>query len=123
MIHRNLVLYLDFLEVLKCFLLVLTRIGPDMWRDESPQYPDVIFSAVKDNPRYLEILQRINGSGKEVWPIQWLETFMKSVGNMPAFKDVFPMIFQFLCEELQHERFEEVRPIALNVATKVMPIS
>lgn len=109
----------DFVEVLKSFLLILTRIGPAMWEDEGPEYPQVIFDSIKDNPRYLETLQGTVAARRDNWILNWVETYVKTIGDLPIFKDVLPVIIHFLSEELQHERFKELRPAAVAVAARV----
>ncbi|OCH91849.1 hypothetical protein OBBRIDRAFT_886653 [Obba rivulosa] len=109
-----------FIYVLKCFLLVLSRIGPELWAGEGPEYPHIVFSAIKDNPRYLEALQALPDSRKDNWLLMWTETFLKTVADKPAFNDILSGIIQFLCEGLQHERFQGLRPAVMMVASKIL---
>ena len=108
----------DFVDVLKSFFLVLSRIGPDLWKGESEEYPLVVFNTIKDNSRYAEMLL----SGTEGWALDGLPSYLKSVGELPVFREVLPAMIQFLCEELQHDRFKEVRSNAVQVASKVSEV-
>lgn len=79
----------------------------------------MVFSSIKQNPRYLEVLQALTVAQRTDWSLNWLETYLKSVGHLPVLKDVLPAMMQFLCEELQHERFQDVRPAAMTIAARV----
>lgn len=110
----------DFAEVLKAFLIILDRLGPEAWKGESDEYPQVAFNTIKDNTSYSELLQALP-IDRGYWAIQWMEAYVKSVGNLPVFSSVMPLIIQYLCEELQHERYKDARSAAINVASKVSP--
>ncbi|KZT12026.1 uncharacterized protein LAESUDRAFT_691154 [Laetiporus sulphureus 93-53] len=109
-----------FVDVLRSFVLILTRIGPDVWEGESCEYPQVVLDSIKDNMTYLEALRRLGDEGGEPWLLNWIETYLKTVGNKPIFKDILPIIIQFLCEELQHERFGRLRPTAITLSAKIL---
>ncbi|KZT73806.1 hypothetical protein DAEQUDRAFT_355275 [Daedalea quercina L-15889] len=110
----------NFMDVLKAFLLILSRIGPGIWESEGPEYPQVVFSSIKDNVRYLEILQNLEDTRKENWLLNWVEAYLKSLGNLPVCKDVLPLVVHFYCEELQHQRFPGVRPAAICIAGRIL---
>ncbi|KAI0785263.1 SEN1 N terminal-domain-containing protein [Abortiporus biennis] len=105
-----------FLDVLRSFILMLQRIGPKVWAGEGSEYPLVVFNTIKDNSAYAQI----EVSGRENWTVTGMQTLLKSVGDLPAFKDILPAMIQFLCEELQHERFKAVRPLAIQVASQIL---
>ena len=107
------------MDVLKAFLLVLSRIGPELCEGEGPEYPQVVFSSIKDNVRYLEILQNLADARKDNWLLNWFEAYLKSIGSLPICKDVLPLIIHFFREELQHPRFQGVRPAAISIAARV----
>ncbi|CAL1713074.1 unnamed protein product [Somion occarium] len=105
-----------FIHVLKSFALLLTRIGPALLEDEDSGFPVVIFDTVKDNPRFEDLIAGQSDS----WCLEWIQPFVKAAGELPAFTDVFPIVIQCLCEQLQHERFKDVRPRAIDVACKTL---
>ncbi|OSX59822.1 hypothetical protein POSPLADRAFT_1048291 [Postia placenta MAD-698-R-SB12] len=109
-----------FAEVLKSFLLILNRIGSTVWEGEGPEYPQVVFNSIKDNPRYLDALQGLSAVRRDNWMLSWMETYVKSIGGTPAFRDTLPVVMHFLCEELQHERFAELRPAAISMAARLL---
>lgn len=117
-LHVSADMLTDFVDVLKSFLLVLSRIGPAMWEDEGPEYPQVVFNSIKDNPCYVQTLQELPSARKDNWLLSWTETYLNTIGNLPVVKDVLPVLVHFLCEELQHERFQGVRPAAMSIASK-----
>ncbi|KAH8104550.1 SEN1 N terminal-domain-containing protein [Cristinia sonorae] len=111
---------LHFSDVLRCFVLILNRIGPEVWQGEGQEYPLVIFSTIRDNPNYIETIRSPPNVGQDPWTLVWLHSFLKSLDRLPAFKDVLPVMMQFLCEELQHERFSRIRPNAIGIASKIL---
>ncbi|TFY69567.1 hypothetical protein EVJ58_g358 [Rhodofomes roseus] len=95
-------------------------IGPGVWDGEGTEYPQVVFSSIKDNVRYLDTLQNLADVRKENWLLSWVETYLKTIGNLPICKDVLPLIIHFLCEELQHQRFQGIRPAAMSIAARIL---
>lgn len=103
--------------MLKAFLIVLDRLGPTTWENESDEYAQVVFNTIKDNTSFMELLQE--PSKDRSWAIQWLEAYVKSIWHLPVFVTTMPLIIQYLCEELQHERYKDARSYAIRVASKV----
>lgn len=111
---------IDFIDVLKSFIIVLRRMGPDAWQDEGPEYAHVVFNSIKDNTRYADILCNLSFPvPKDDWRLKWIDVYANTVGKLPVFKDILPTILHFLCEQLQHTRFKAVRPNAMGIASKV----
>lgn len=111
---------IDFIDVLKSFVIILRRMGPGAWQDEGPEYAHVVFNSIKDNTRFGDVLCNLPAPvPKDDWQLKWLEVYANSVGKLPVFKDILPSILQFLCEQLQHVRFKVVRPNAMIIASKV----
>ncbi|TFK91118.1 hypothetical protein K466DRAFT_515953 [Polyporus arcularius HHB13444] len=110
-----------FIDVLKSFIIVLRRMGPDTWQDEGPEYAHVVFNSIKDNTRYADILCSLTAPvPKDDWQLKWLEVYANTVGKLPVFKDILPSVLQFLCEQLQHVRFKAVRPNAMSIASRLL---
>ncbi|CCM01866.1 uncharacterized protein FIBRA_03937 [Fibroporia radiculosa] len=109
-----------FVDVLKCFLLLVNRLGSSMWEAEVVDFPQIVFNSIKDNPRYLESLQNLGVVRKDNWYLNWIEAFVKTVADMVVFKEILPIVTHFLVEELQHERFQELRPAAMTIALRVL---
>ena len=108
----------DFPEVLKAFILLLNRLGPKVWEGEGDEYPQLIFNTIKDNLAYSDALVAEQPSNDH-WLMQWMESYVKSLNDLPGLHGLLPLIIQYLCEELQHERFKDVRASAICVAAKV----
>ena len=114
------IMTLEFMDVLKSFAVLLTRMGSDIWKDEGPEYAHVVFNSIKDNPQYAEVLCNISSpTVQDDWRIKWMELYTNTVGKIQAFPEILPSVLQFLCEQLQHERFQRVRPNAMSTAAKV----
>ncbi|EIW59483.1 uncharacterized protein TRAVEDRAFT_71533 [Trametes versicolor FP-101664 SS1] len=110
-----------FIDILKCFVIVLRRMGPDVWQDEGPEYAHVVFNSIKDNTRFADVLCNLSVPvPKDDWQLKWIEVYANTVGKLPVFKDILPSVLQFLCEELQHERFKAVRPNAMSIASRLL---
>lgn len=78
----------------------------------------MVFNIIKDNSAYADELQAGQPSHSH-WSIQWMEAYVKSLGDLPGLHSLLPLMIQYLCEELQHERFKNVRASAVCVAAKV----
>jgi senataxin len=90
----------------------------ELWAEEgnSTDYPQVIFDAIKDNPAYTELLLKPDVAN---WVLGWYMDFLSSIWDFPVLGNVVVKIIDFLCEELQHERFQELRPSVMLTATRV----
>ncbi|KAI0086495.1 SEN1 N terminal-domain-containing protein [Irpex rosettiformis] len=110
-----------FVEILKSFIVILDRLGANTWAEESDEFPHVVFNTVKDNTSYTEILQGLPAD-KGRWAIQWMEMYVKTIASLPAFGTTVPLVIQYLCEELQHERYQDVRGSAIWVASRLFRI-
>lgn len=108
---------LDFVEVLRAFLILLNRQGPTLWKGEGEDYALVVFATIKDNVTFAETLRTLNQE-HGLWLVRWVEAYVKAL-DPSALHTVIPLIMQFLCEELQHERYDRIRATALSVAAKV----
>ncbi|TBU62332.1 SEN1 N terminal-domain-containing protein [Dichomitus squalens] len=110
-----------FIDVLKSFIIILRRMGPDAWQGEGPEYAHVVFNSIKDNTRFADILCNLPAPvAKDDWQLKWLEVYANSVGKLPVFKDILPTVLQFLCEQLQHVRYKVVRPVAMSIASRLL---
>ena len=49
----------------------------------------------------------------------WFSDYLQSIWTWQVFDNVLVKMVDFLCEELQHERFQDVRPVAMVVAADV----
>lgn len=110
---------------MKCFILVLKRIGKGLWNGEGPEYPQVIFDAIKDNPTFLELFQSTDPFQHGIWHLAWFQEFLLTIRGHQVYGDILAKLLDFLCEEVQHERFRNVRPAVLKTAIGVSrsPIS
>lgn len=93
--------------------------GNRFWVGEGPEYPQVVFDAVKDNPSYLSQLQGLEPSTEKPQPLLWFEEFLQSVDKGAIFQELLAKMADFLCSELQHERFYDARPLIMAFATGV----
>ncbi|EKM51498.1 uncharacterized protein PHACADRAFT_199007 [Phanerochaete carnosa HHB-10118-sp] len=108
-----------FFEVLKVFILLLPGLGPELWQGESENYPLHVFNIIKNNRFYASSLEPDrpeHGHGS----VQWIEAYVKSLGELPALRILIPPVIQYLCEELQHERYKDLRASAVCVAAKLL---
>ena len=106
---------IDFVHVLRSFSLLLIRLQDNLFKDQDSGYPAVVFNTIKDNPRFEDLTAAPGGS----WSVEWVPSFVNNTQELPGFADTLPIIIQCLCEQLQHTRFKEIRPLAVEVACKV----
>jgi senataxin len=115
--------YVDFVEVLRCFNFLLKRLEASFWNGESPEYPLVVFDAIKNNSAFGKLMQSVQGNKSlddKLWHLTWIHEFLHCVRKMDQiYSTVVVKISGFLLEELQHERFGDSRPHALESAARV----
>ncbi|KAF5369282.1 hypothetical protein D9758_002689 [Tetrapyrgos nigripes] len=113
--------FLVFKYVLRCFKLLLKRLNKQMWIGEGPEYPQVVFDAFKDNPSLVILLQDEKLSLEETPScLNWFSEFLSTLRDQPSYSEILAKMADFMCEELQHERFEGVRPIIMTCAAKLL---
>jgi senataxin len=96
--------------VLQCLLLLLKRLSEKFWVGEGPEFPQVVFDSVKDNPSFSELLQNPGSSTERPWFLSWFREYLHTIRDLPVYGEVLVKIVDFLCEETQHERFRDARP-------------
>lgn len=109
----------DFAEVLRCFNFLLKRLEASFWTDEPPEYPLVVFDTVKNNAAFERLIQN-NSSHEKSWHLAWVHEYFHCTQKIEQiYGSIVAKIFDFLLEELQHERFGEVRPHIFQSAIRV----
>lgn len=111
----------DFVEVLRSFLLLLKRLAQKFWENCDPEYPKIVFDSVKDNPAFPGLLQDLHKSSDNLWTLSWMPELLLTIQAEAAYGEVLAKMVDLLCEELQHERFVDARPIIMNSAIQVRP--
>ncbi|KAG1785943.1 SEN1 N terminal-domain-containing protein [Suillus plorans] len=109
-----------FSDILKCLLFLLKRLGNKLWQGEGPEYPQVVFDAIKDNPSFSNMLQDLKSAGEKPWFLSWFGEYLATISDSAIYRDVLARIVDFLCEELQHERFQEARPAIMYSAVRLL---
>lgn len=111
--------HLEFADVLECLLLLLKRLGPDFWSGEGDEYPQVVFDAVKDNPAFATLLEKVGAGAEHSRCLALFAEYLHTIRKPHVFAEVLAKIIDFLCEEMQHERFGVSRPSTMNTAMLV----
>ncbi|KAF7365221.1 hypothetical protein MVEN_00393700 [Mycena venus] len=106
----------DFECILRCFEYLTSRLGPPFWLEEGPEYPQIIFDSVKENPSFSEMLLRPTPSSAQHPHLSWCSVYLSAIEGQPAQGEVIAKMADFLCEELQHERFGDARPAIMLTA-------
>ena len=109
----------EFAHILKCMLFLLKRLNAGLWKGEAPEFPQVVFDAIKDNSSYIRLVEGIDPLDEKPWFLSWFGEYLLSLKDSGVFGDVLAKIVDLLCEELQHERFKEVRPVVMFAAIRV----
>ncbi|OAX44312.1 hypothetical protein K503DRAFT_861544 [Rhizopogon vinicolor AM-OR11-026] len=110
----------QFSDILRCLLFLIKRLGNILWQGEGPEYPQVVFDAIKDNPSFSDLLQDVKSVDEKPWFLSWFGEYLASISDSAIFGDVLARIVDFLCEELQHERFQEARPAVMYSAVRLL---
>lgn len=109
--------------ILRSFLYILLKGGSEIWAGKQNDYPLVVFDSIKDNPSYIAIIQGSDPrSTKEesTWFLFLLQEYLKGAWDLSIFRDLTAKIIAFICDELQHERFKEKRPVVTEIGMKVL---
>ncbi|KAI6128800.1 SEN1 N terminal-domain-containing protein [Pisolithus thermaeus] len=110
----------QFMDVLRCLLFLLKRLGSQLWSGEGPEYPHVVFDAIKDNPSFTKLVEGIEPSKEKPWFLTWFGEYLTSLKDTHVFGDVLAKVTDLLCEELQHERFREGRPTVMFMTARLL---
>jgi len=108
----------DFVDVLRPLVVLLKRMGAEIWSVEgnSPEYPQVIFDAIKDNKSFIAELEKPEPPS---WLLGWFMDYLSTIWTLPILGSVVAKMIDFLCDELQHERFAAIHPLGILTAAKV----
>ncbi|KAF5382581.1 hypothetical protein D9615_002787 [Tricholomella constricta] len=109
-----------FSHILQCVLFFLKRMDNKFWVGEGPEFPQLVFDSVKDNKSFSELLQSIDTSTERVWFLTWFPEFLHTISELPAYGEVLAKMIDFLCEETQHERFQDARPGIMLAAIRLL---
>jgi len=105
--------------VLRCLLFLVKRLGSESWSGESPEYPRIVFDAVKDNPSFTKLVEGADLTDERPWFLSWFGEYLMSLRDSAVFGNVLAKMVDLLCEELQHERFGETRTKVMLAAIRV----
>ncbi|KAG5652968.1 hypothetical protein H0H81_002866 [Sphagnurus paluster] len=87
-----------------------------LWVGEEPEFAQLVFDSIKDNNSFTELLKSIDSSAERPWFISWFSEFLKSIHKLPIFGEILAKMTDFLCEEIQHSRFDVARPMIMSAA-------
>ncbi|KAF8635838.1 hypothetical protein AX15_000034 [Amanita polypyramis BW_CC] len=104
----------EFTEIFECLLLLLNRLGVHFWGNEGVEYPQVVFDAVKDNPAFATLLEQVEKATDRSRYLAWFVEYLHTILKLPVFGEVLAKMVDFLCEEMQHERFDISRPFTVD---------
>lgn len=92
--------------------------GAEIWSVEgnSAEYPQVIFDAIKDNKSFIAELEKPEPPS---WLLGWFMDYLSTVWTLPVLGSVVAKMIDFLCDELQHERFAAIHPLGILTAARV----
>lgn len=96
----------------------MKRLGSALWEGEESTYAQVVFDAIKDNPSYSELLPSDLVS-EHPWSLSWFGIYVNTIHESPPYSEVLAKMVDFMCEELQHERFQDIRPAVMVSAMQV----
>ena len=108
----------DFVDILRPLVVLLKRMGTKIWSVEgnSPEYPQVIFDAIKDNKSFITELEKPEPPS---WLLGWFMDYLSTIWTLPVLGSVVAKLIDFLCDELQHERFVAIHPLGILTAARV----
>ncbi|TFK52558.1 hypothetical protein OE88DRAFT_1796188 [Heliocybe sulcata] len=108
-----------FISIFRCLWYLTGRCGSTIWQGEKSDYPQRVFDAVKDNRTFVDIFKSRDLLSREDWVLKWFSEYIGCIWETAAFGDVLAKLADFVCEELQHERFQDARSATLTAAMQV----
>lgn len=92
--------------------------GAEIWSVEgnSSEYPTVIFDAIKDNKSFIVGLEKLDSPS---WLLGWFMDYLSTIWTLPTLGSVVAKMIDFLCDELQHERFATIHSLGILTASRV----
>ncbi|KAK0201742.1 SEN1 N terminal-domain-containing protein [Desarmillaria ectypa] len=109
----------EFAPILRCFTVVMKRLGVRLWLGEGPEYPQVIFDSVKDNDIAMTRLLEERPKGN-LWFLSWFLEYLSLIHDTAIYAQVVAKMANYVCEELQAERFGDARPFVMSLAAKLL---
>lgn len=99
----------------------MKRLDKSIWDGEGPEFPQVVFDSIKDNSSLSKIILDLGASEVDAshWILELFKGYIQSTRDRPVFGEVLAKMVDFLCEETQHERFKDVRPVTMSWAVRV----
>ena len=97
-------------------LFFLKYLGSNTWEGEGSDYSIMVFDSIKDNPQFSDHILGIHHADGLPWTLLWFSEYILSVWSLPIFGGLLAKMVDFLCEELQHERFQESRSTTMIAA-------
>ncbi|KAG7443042.1 uncharacterized protein BT62DRAFT_953934 [Guyanagaster necrorhizus] len=110
----------EFVVILRCFTLVMKRLGVRLWLGEGPEYPQVIFDSVKDNDIGMTRLLEECPKERNMWFLSWFVEYLSLIHDTAIYAQVVAKMANYVCEELQVERFGDARPLVMSLAAKFL---
>ncbi|KAF7288567.1 hypothetical protein HMN09_01385800 [Mycena chlorophos] len=108
----------QFTHILDCFKSLTTTLGSRFWRKQPADYPKVVFDSIKDNASLAELLLQATPPSPDHPTLSWCSVFLTAIHDHPTQAEIVARFADFLCEELQHERFGAARPAIMFTAIK-----
>jgi hypothetical protein len=114
-------LQLDFYNILRSLILLVKRMNKTIWDGEGPEFPQVVFDSIKDNPAFSQIILNLDVSEAENSRLllAFFKEYLQCTRDRPVYGEVLAKMVDFLCEETQHERFKDVRPVTMSWVARV----
>ncbi|KAJ7644130.1 SEN1 N terminal-domain-containing protein [Roridomyces roridus] len=105
-----------FPHVLDSFEYLTGHVGRSFWEEAGPEYPQVVFDSVKENASFAELLRQHTVAYKAHPHLSWCSVYLSATKGLPSQPELIAKMADFLCEELQHERFADARPSVMLTA-------
>ncbi|KAF8895534.1 SEN1 N terminal-domain-containing protein [Infundibulicybe gibba] len=113
-------LIVEFIWILRCCLFLLKRMGNGFWTAGDPEYPQLVFDSMKNNQSFLLLLQNVDVTGERPWYLAWFLEYLNTIRPLPVHGDILAKVVDFLCDDLQQERFGDVRLVYTTTAARIL---
>ncbi|KAJ8518486.1 hypothetical protein ONZ45_g4443 [Pleurotus djamor] len=107
----------QFTSILQTFVLLMKRLGRDIWQNEPQDQPQIVLNALKENDSFLELLSSVD---RPAWVLGIFSEFLHTTRGLPSYSRLLGMTADFLWDDRQDERFISTRPAILACMVKIL---
>ncbi|KAJ3513039.1 hypothetical protein NLJ89_g3171 [Agrocybe chaxingu] len=109
-----------FKEVFKCFILLIKRLGNDLWSGDGPEAPLTVFESIKDNKSFIDSLESSTNPQGGTTYVSWFQEFILTIRDYSVYERLLDNVICFLSQNSHHKQLRQVQPELTKVAMNIL---